>query len=71
MFGFIVASIDKKSLKRVQKIDNNVIKYTSVLSGNSSFIENEFIQEFPEHQFILAMPIEDIKKQISFIEKLI
>lgn len=71
MFGFIVASIDKKSLKRVHKIDNNVIKYTSVVSENSNFIENEFMQEFPDHQFILAMPIEDIKKQIRFIENLI
>ena len=71
MLGFIVASVDKKSLKKVTKIDQNTIKYTSVLTENSDFIESEFSADFPEHQFIIAMPIEELKKQISFIEKLI
>ena len=71
MLGFIVASVDKKSLKKVTKIDQNTIKYTSVLTENSKFIEVEFSEDFPDHQFIIAMPIEELKKQISFIEKLI
>lgn len=71
MLGFIVASVDKKTLKKVTKVDQDCIKYTSVVSEDIGFVENEFKKEFPTHQFILAMPIEDLKKQISFIEKLI
>ena len=71
MLGFIVASIDKKTLRKVTKVDQDCIKYTSVISQDSNFVESEFKEEFPEHQFIIAMPIEELKKQISFVEKLI
>jgi len=71
MLGFIVASIDKKTMRKVTKVDQECIKYTSVISQGANFVEDEFKIEFPEHQFIIAMPIEDLKKQISFIEKLI
>lgn len=71
MLGFIVASVDKKTLKKVTRLDQNTVKYTSVLSENVELIEHEFNQDFPDHQFIIAMPIDELKKQINFIEKLI
>ena len=71
MYGFIVVSVDKKTLNKVTKVDSDCIKYTPVISETQDCVEKDFIKEFPERQFIISMPIEELKKQINFIEKLI
>ena len=70
MKGFIVASVDKKALKKLTTIRSDVIKYTPVISIDS-MVEKAFVDEFPEHHILFAMPIEEIKSHIAVIEKLL
>lgn len=71
MQGFIVVSVDKKALKKMTSIQSDSIKYTPVISQTENSVEKAFINEFPGHHLLFAMPIAEIKKHISIIDKLL
>lgn len=52
------------------QIRSDFIKYTPVISQNEQ-VEKIFVDEFPEHQILFAMPIEEIKQHINMIEQLL
>lgn len=70
MKGFIVASINKKTLKQSSGMESQLISYRSVMGENQESVMEQYTQSFPDYIVVLIMPVETLKKNIEVFDSL-
>lgn len=70
MKGFIIASINKNSIKHNTGLINEMIKYTPIVCEKESEIKNSFEKQYPSQTILMTIPIGALRKNIQAIDDL-
>lgn len=70
MKGFIVASVNPKLIKQANGLNEQMVRYTSVMCEDAKEIPEQFAKQFPNQTVLLSMPIDALKKNIQLLEQM-
>lgn len=71
MKGFIVVSIDPKSIKQSIGLEEHMLRYTSVISEDAKEIPPQFNEHFPNQTILLTIPVDTLKKNIELVDQML
>jgi hypothetical protein len=70
MKGFIVASVNPKLIKQSAGLEEQMIRYTSVMCDDVKEIPEQFNKHFPNHTILLTISAATMKKNLQLLEQL-
>lgn len=70
MKGFIVASINNKSIKQAAGLEAHLIRYTPVLCESETDIASQFALQLPEQMILMTIPVDILKKNIQVLDEM-